>query len=175
MAAILMAAALYLMLPLVAFPAPGIRTCQNKACKKAGAADTLETLFTLASASREASAGAQAESSLAAVQSAFAASRVEASGCLGKCGSGPNCVSTEGGPEDIFHDVYKPAACTALLEEIGVHVPEAAQKAWLRRMYAKRAMQCNKHDEAVALLTQAYAPPSLLLFFSRPRPRCLLG
>ena len=116
-------------------PPCGLRVCKNSVCRKAGSQDTLETLFALASTSDEANAlaaGAASTASLAAVQASFAASRIEPSGCLTKCGLGPNCVTTDGGPEDIFHDVYKPATCVALLEHVGVSVPEEATRAWVR-------------------------------------------
>ena len=149
-------------------PPPGLRVCKNTACKKSGSADTLETLFFLASTSSEANenaakaAAAHGASSpaLAALQASFAASRVEASGCLGKCGSGPNCAATDS--EELFHDVYKPKSCVALLAHVDISVPEAAQRAWLRRMYAMRAMRANKHTEARALLTEALNEASSL-------------
>lgn len=41
-------------------------------------------------------------------------------------------------------------------------VPEAATKAWLRRMYAVRALRSNKPGEARALLTEALKEASTL-------------
>ena len=145
-------------------PPSGLRVCKNVACKKAGSLDTLDSLFALATTSDEANAAAsRSGGSLVALQAAFAASRIQSAGCLEGCGNGPNVVTTDAtGPEDVFHDVYKPASCVALLEHIGIHVPDAAKKAWLRRMYAMRAMRSNKHAEAIALLTEGLQEASVL-------------
>ena len=120
----------------------------------------LEGLHILASVSDEANEAAsraastkKTAASLAAMQVAFGAARVAGCGCLGGCGSGPNCVATES--EEVFHGVYKPASQSALLEAAGLHVPDAATKAWLRRMYAVRALRSNKPGEARGLLTEA--------------------
>ena len=133
---------------------------KSMAAKKAGSSDTLETLHILAAVSDEANAAAAqaaGHTSIATLQQVFATSRVGATGCLGGCGNGPNCVDVdaEGNTGEVFFDVYKPASATALLEHVGLHVPEPAVKAWLRRMYAVRAMRANKAQEAHALLTEA--------------------
>lgn len=146
-------------------PSPvGVKVCTNKACKKAGSSDTLETLHFLASTSAEANLAAAAPSqtavSLTAQQSGYGAKCVSACGCLGGCGSGPNCLASAN--EGIFHDVYKPASCAALLAHTGIHVPDAAVKAWVRRMYAIRSLRQNKPTEAHALLTQALQQASPL-------------
>ena len=127
-----------------------VRVCTNTACKKGGSLDTLEGLRELASTSEEANHAATLQEgvSLAATQAAFAASRVETTGCLGGCGSGPNCCMTAASKEQIYYDVYKPKSLTALLEAAGLTVPDAATKAWLRRMYAIRALRSNKPAEA---------------------------
>ena len=137
-----------------------VRVCTNTACEKAGSTDVLEGLHILASVSEEANqaaskaASTKSVASLAAMQAAFAAARVDSCGCLGGCGSGPNCVAaTE--DEEVFYDVYKPASQSALLEAAGLHVPDAATKGWLRRMYAVRALRSNKPTEARARLTEA--------------------
>ena len=77
----------------------------------------------------------------AALQSAFAAERVEAFGCLGQCGKGPNVELCDGSLEqcELFHDVSKPITAQALLEESGVYVPDDATGAVLKRAYALRA------------------------------------
>lgn len=116
----------------------GVRVCTNTACKKAGSADTLLSLRILASCADEASAAAEAGLTLSTVQAAFGASHVDSCGCLGGCGSGPNCVLIGSEVEDVLHDVYKPKSAVALLSMIGLTVPEPATKAWLRRMYAVR-------------------------------------
>ena len=74
-----------------------------------------------------------------------------------RCGSGPNVATTDESDDGgIFRDVYKPASAAALLSHIcGLTIPDAAVKAWLRRMYAVRAMRANKAQEAHALLTEA--------------------
>lgn len=131
----------------------------NKACKKAGSADTLEGLRALAAVSDEANAAARAGQPLAAAQTAFAARVVESCGCLGGCGRGPNCVLKD---ETVLYDVYKPAALDALLKEAGLAVPEAATKAWLRRMYAQRALRQNKVADARGLLSQALQEAAVL-------------
>ena len=134
----------------------GIRVCTSKARKKAGSFDTLDALHALAATSEESAQAASAAgppATLAAMQAAFGASRVEACGCLGSCGRGPNCATSDG--DDVFYDVYKPATAVALLEHIGLTVPAEAQKAWLRRMYAMRALRRNNPAEARALCTEA--------------------
>lgn len=142
----------------------GVKVCTNKACKKGGSSDTLETLHFLASVSEEATLAAASQSqavvSLTAQQSSYGATHVSACGCLGGCGSGPNCVAVAS--EEIFHDVYKPASCAALLAHTGIHVPDAAVKAWVRRMYAIRSLRQNKPAEAHALLTEALQQASPL-------------
>ena len=140
----------------------GLRICKNSVCRKAGSADTLDSLFALAATSDQANSNQNGEVVLATLQEAFAASHVQACGCLGGCGSGPNVVTTDGGPSDVFHNVYKPSSCAALLDHVGVTVPEAAQRAWLRRMYAMRALRSNKGGEALALLTEALQEASSL-------------
>ena len=135
----------------------GLLVCKNKPCKKSGALDTFDSLFALATASEQANAKSSPSVAQASLQASFAAARIASSGCLAHCGSGPNCA-VDNAPEDVLHDVYKPASCVALLSHVGIDVPEAAQKAWLRRMYAMRAMRSNKPAEAVSLLTEAYAP-----------------
>ena len=139
----------------------GIRVCKNTACKKDGAQDTLESLFYLASTSEQANGNVEfTGAACSAMQASFAASRVQASGCLGQCGTGPNCATTDS--DDLFFDVYKPASCVALLKHVGVDVPDAAQRAWLRRMYAMRALRRNDPREAKTLLTQALTEASEL-------------
>ena len=138
--------------------APCVRVCTNTACRKAGSRDTLDLLRGLASATAQAADAAEAMSTapLATVQAAYGASVVEACGCLGGCGSGPNCVvETADGESELFRDVYKPKSAVALLEHAGLSVPDAAGRAWLRRMYAMRSMRRNDPREAIALLTQA--------------------
>jgi hypothetical protein len=72
---------------------------------------------------------------------------------------GPNVAATDG---EVFHDVYKPASCVALLAHAGITTPEPARAAWLRRMYATRALRRNQPREAVALLTEALQEASTL-------------
>ena len=157
----MLATTLLTVLSLVTPPA-AVRVCKNTACKKSGSQDTLDALFHLASASKQATDAAAENTAVACAttQAAFAARCVEASGCLGKCGSGPNCCTTTS--DILYHDVYKPASCVALLDVVGVDVPEPAQKAWLRRMYAMRALRSNKPGEAAALLTEALNEASVL-------------
>ena len=116
---------------LVAAAAYSVRVCTNTACKRAASADTLEAMHLLASVSREANCAAGAETSslsLTALQAAFAASHIGSCGCLGGCGSGPNCVlSRPDQEEEVFYDVYKPAAVAALLEEAELHVRDDSQ------------------------------------------------
>jgi hypothetical protein len=126
----------------------------------------LETFLALASVSDEANLHAESLSggqSLAEAQASFAAARVESSGCLGKCGSGPNCVSCdEISCDDVFRGVYKPASAAAILDHIGVHVPDTAVKAWVRRAYALRALRSNSPAEARNLLTEALQTASVM-------------
>ena len=140
---------------LCARPSIGLRVCTNTACRKAGSADTLDLLTALASTATEIKTPAGV--AFASSQAAFAASRIARCGCLGGCGSGPNVATTDESDDGgIFRDVYKPASAAALLSHIcGLTIPDAAVKAWLRRMYAVRAMRANKAQEAHALLTEA--------------------
>jgi hypothetical protein len=55
----------------------------------------------------------------------------------------------------MFRDVYKPQSGAALLAHVGLTVPDAATRAWLRRMYAVRKLRSNRPREAHALLTEA--------------------
>ena len=136
-------------------PPIGLRVCTNTACRKAGSQDTYELIAALASTAEQ--VAVPPRTSLSACQAAFAATRVQRCGCLGGCGSGPNVATTDDtdAADGIFRDVYKPASAAALLAHIGVHVPDEAVKAWLRRMYAVRSMRANKPAEAHALLTEA--------------------
>ena len=138
---------------------PGVSVCTNTACKKGGSMDTLLTLRVLAACSRQASeaqtTSSQGRVALATLQEAFAATRVDTCGCLGGCGSGPNCYLTDAGIDEVLHDVYKPKSAVALLEAVGLDVPEPAVKAWLRRMYAVRALRSNDPKEAIAILSEA--------------------
>merc|ERR1719399_135289 len=79
----------------------GLGVCSSKACRKAGSAESLWLLHALATTADECSAAAVRQHgggdagvqiSAAAVQSAFASSRVHSCGCLGKCGAGPNVM-----------------------------------------------------------------------------------
>lgn len=156
-----------------------LKVCMHTACKKAGSHDTLDTFRILAASSDEATACASQELAVATQQHAFGDMAVGACGCLGGCGSGPNCVSDDGevyrarppatsnptrsgavpltshiyAARGLADDVYKPASAVALLEAEGVHVPEAATRAWLKRMYAVRALRRNNPQEALSLLT----------------------
>ena len=85
--------------------------------------------------------------------------RVEAFGCLGQCGRGPNVGTSDG---YLYYDIYKPKQCAALLGEVGISVPDAAMRAWLHRMYAMRAMRSNELTEARTLLTEALNEASSL-------------
>ena len=129
-----------------------LRVCTNTACKKAGSRDSLETFRVLAACANEALMSTDAILDTVVLQQAFSATKVDSCGCLGNCGKGPNVV-TEGG--EVFYDVHKPATCVALLQEEGITVPESATKAWLKRMYAMRALRANNPKEALGLLTGA--------------------
>mmetsp|Transcript_5048 Transcript_5048/g.13302 ORF Transcript_5048/g.13302 Transcript_5048/m.13302 type:complete len:212 (+) Transcript_5048:34-669(+) len=130
----------------------GLRVCTNTACKTAGSRDTLLTAQIFAACSNEAFASAHSDIEAAVLQQAFSASKIESCGCLGGCGRGPNVVSEQ---EEIFYDVYKPKSVVALLQQEGITVPQAALSAWLKRMYAMRALRRNDPKEAVGLLTLA--------------------
>ena len=137
--------------------AHALRVCTNTACRKAGSKDTLEGLHALASTASTARAAPAVDARVpaaATVQFAFASARVKSCGCLGGCGRGPNVVDEASG--EVYHDVYKPASAVSLLEEVeGLHVPEAAARAWLKRMYAVRALRANDPAEALGLLSLA--------------------
>ena len=122
--------------------------------RKAGSRDSLETLQTLASCAEEARAVYAPGVPAAAQQAAFGVERVSSCGCLGGCGSGPNCVDERDG--SVYYDVYKPGSAATLLEHVeGLHVPEPATKAWLKRMYAMRSLRQNKPAEALGLVGMA--------------------
>jgi len=129
-----------------------LRVCTNTACKKSGSREVLEGAQLLAACAPQALAKASDSLDVFTLQQAFSAAKVASCGCLGGCGSGPNCVSESG---EIFYDVFKPSAAVALLELEGVSVPDAATKAWLKRMYAMRALRKNDPKEALGLLTIA--------------------
>ena len=133
-------------------PAVTLRVCTNTACKKAGSRDTLETFRILAASSDQAIKSSNNAFGAFTLQQAFSASKVDSCGCLGGCGNGPNCVTDM---EEIFYDVYKPKSCVAMLEAEGITVPDVATKAWLKRMYAMRALRKNDPKEALGLLTTA--------------------
>jgi len=136
-----------------------LRVCRSKTCTHGGSAHTLEGLRILASASDEANdaiAGAATNTiAIAAMQTAFAASRVEKRGCLGSCGKGPNVLLARGDAVTTCYGISKTNELVALLDDARLHVPEPASKAWVRRTYAVRALRRNKPGEARALLTQA--------------------
>ena len=134
-----------------------LNVCGNKACRKDGGGDTLRLLHTLCSTASEAQAySAAARDTAAATQDAFASTRVVRCGCLGNCGMGPNVALDAGSESHIFHDVYKPKSAMALLsEELHLSIPEEAGRAYLKKMYADRAMRANKPQEALGLLTAA--------------------
>jgi hypothetical protein len=140
-------------------PAPKgvIRVCTNKACCKGGAHDTLAVLRLLAStAAADVRAPDLGTSSAAAgVQKAFAAEHVEACGCLGQCGKGPNVALCDGAVErcELFHDVYKPGSARALLTEAGLSISDEAAGAVLKRAFALRALRERRPDEARDLVT----------------------
>ena len=145
-----MARLIIALLPLLA---TGLRVCTNSACKKAGSRDTLDTLHALASTAREVPSS-DSRVPEATAQFAFASARVKSCGCLGGCGRGPNVVDEESG--EVYYDVYKPASAVSLLDEVeGLCVPEAAARAWLKRMYAVRALRANDPAEALALVSLA--------------------
>jgi len=129
-----------------------LRVCTSTACKKAGSRDSLETFRVLTACANEALINNDAMLDTVMLQQAFSATKVDSCGCLGNCGKGPNVVS-EGG--EVFNDVHKPATCVALLQEEGITVPESATKAWVKRMYAMRALRANNPKEALGLLTSA--------------------
>eukprot|EP00316_Scyphosphaera_apsteinii_P017566 CAMPEP_0119311060 /NCGR_PEP_ID=MMETSP1333-20130426/21461_1 /TAXON_ID=418940 /ORGANISM="Scyphosphaera apsteinii, Strain RCC1455" /LENGTH=199 /DNA_ID=CAMNT_0007315355 /DNA_START=23 /DNA_END=622 /DNA_ORIENTATION=- len=144
---------------------PTLRVCMNKACRKAGAHDTVAMLLALASTAKLEPAGlgltAASELTAASVQLAFASSRVLSCGCLGRCGMGPNVASVETGT--IFSDVYKPRSGVSLLqEELQLQIPEEAVEAYLKRAYADRAIRAGKLDDALELLTAALNQAGIL-------------
>jgi hypothetical protein len=150
----LVAAATSLALALA--PSFSLHVCGNKACRKDGASDTFGMLHTLASTAAELDETCD-EEVVVDVQAQFAASHVVRCGCLGSCGRGPNVgLQDSSGGSSIIHDVYKPASAMALLtKELGLQVPEEAGRAYLRKMYADRALRANKPQEALGLLTEA--------------------
>ena len=120
---------------------PRIHVCTNKACKRAGSLDTLALLRALASTTPLPST--TADIAAATLQQTHAMSKIEACGCLGGCGNGPNVVATHTG--QVFYDVYKPITALALVqEELGLEVPDVAANVYLKKMYADRAMRSNK-------------------------------
>ncbi|KAL1520076.1 hypothetical protein AB1Y20_023551 [Prymnesium parvum] len=148
-----MALSLITPLALVLVSEPRLQVCTNKACRKAGALDTLALLQSLASTA-PLSTAPPASLSAALLQQAAAQAAVAPCGCLGKCGGGPNVLSSRS--SEVFRDVFKPITALALLQdEAGVEVPDVAAKACLAKMYADRALRTNKPDEAVAYLTKA--------------------
>jgi len=149
-----MIATLLLIISPVAALKAGLSVCTNKACKKAGSLDSLALLRDLATTAKTPHARAPASVTAASLQQAYACSLVDSCGCLGGCGSGPNVASYRSG--EVFHDVYKPLSGQALLEaELGLDVPDAAVKAYLKKMYADRALRSNKPRDAIGLLTAA--------------------
>lgn len=144
--------------PAAALKAPPLLgVCRSKTCSKQDAS-TLEGLHILASASEEANDAVAATTptlAIAATQTAFAASRVEKRGCLGSCGKGPNVLLKRGDAATTNFGISKTSDLVVLLEDANLRVPEPAQKAWLRRTYAVRALRRNKPGEARALLTEA--------------------
>lgn len=144
---------------------PSLAMCNNKACKKAGSQDALAMLLALAGT--DTSIGKRSddeERSVAAaeLQKNFAKSCIDQTGCLGKCGSGPNVVNTATG--EVYRGVYTPSAATAALEDIGLDIPQAASMAYLKSLHAQRKLEDylysprnNKGclDESLALITEA--------------------
>lgn len=130
-----------------------LRVCTSTTCRKADSKSTLEMLTTLAAASAP---DAPPSTTAHAWQAEFGRSSVQACGCLGGCGRGPNCVGGTDEDPVTYYDVYKPKSGSAiLLAELGLAVPEAATRAWLHRMYAIRALRKNQPAEALSLLTTA--------------------
>eukprot|EP00962_Isochrysis_galbana_P014287 scaffold4086_cov129-Isochrysis_galbana.AAC.4 len=135
-----------------------IRVCTNKSCRKDGAHDTLAVLRLLASTAAADAAVSDLGTSAsngAAVQAAFAAEHVEACGCLGQCGKGPNVALCDGAVEkcELFHDVHKPRSARALLSEAGLSISDEAAGAVLKRAFALRALRECRPDEARDLVT----------------------
>jgi len=132
-----------------------LAVCQFKTCKKDGAEEALETLRTLASthtgiAKLPGAAGEPAER----FQRLFADKMVERSPCYGACGRGPNVMDTKTG--EMFHDVYKPAKAKEMLGlSLGLDIPDAAVRAYINQMKAKRALADGEKREALSYLDEA--------------------
>lgn len=131
-----------------------VRVCTNKSCRKDGAADTLALFRLLVSTAAPPPLGADPP---AVAQAAFAAAHVQACGCLGQCGKGPNVALCDGAVEqcELFHGVHTPGSASSLLVSGGMAVAEAAAGAALKRAYAMRAMRETRFTEARDLLTSA--------------------
>lgn len=112
-----------------------LRVCQHRTCKSQGSHETLLMLKELAPRS-------------------FV---VEACGCLGGCGHGPNiaAIPAAGTPLILPH-VATPARVTKLLREVlqvDVHPDAAAALRW--RIQGNNALQSGEYEEAVAHYNRA--------------------
>jgi (2Fe-2S) ferredoxin len=153
--------------------AEAVGVCENKSCRKTGSPETVTMMRALASTHtgiEKMYAAEIAELSAADIQKNFAKLNVEKTGCLGRCGAGPNVVSMTTG--QVFRGVHEPALAVAILEEaLGLDIPDVAEKAYSKFMEAQKAMKAvrlfpkknqGKIQEALDLLTSALDEVSTL-------------
>merc|ERR1740138_1825804 len=112
--------------------AASLGVCTNRACRKTSSAEVLTMLRMLASTRGGNIIAGETGADLTAikVQEKFGKARVEKTGCLGKCGAGPNVVNMASG--EVHRGVWRTSDAVAVLEAIGLEIPIAASLAYTK-------------------------------------------
>ncbi|CAM9094239.1 unnamed protein product [Chrysoparadoxa australica] len=118
-----------------AFPQPLVKICVNTSCRKANSLQTYQLFEDICPSN----------------------CKVETSGCLGRCGEGPNVsVSHEEGDEGaVYNGVVKATKAAAILELEGLTVKDSVVAAYSTKMLGDKAAKMGKASDAVASYNQA--------------------
>jgi (2Fe-2S) ferredoxin len=120
-----------------------IKVCADKLCRKAGSADTLSLLQGMAGS------GVQGGEQM-----------VCSSGCLGRCGQGPNVGAEPSGAK--YQAVSKPITAAVILqEELGITVDSSVVQALELKQSAERKLKMGSTRQALVDLDAALALGSL--------------